>query len=186
MEKAVIVGIGNIMFCDDGLGVYAAKFLEENFIRPPNVDIVDGGTLGFTLMTYYQEYDYVCILGTTSEGKSGDVFRFGKEELIAQGTTRQSANEVEVAQMLEICSILDEEMALVEIVAMKPQDMMPVVANLTDTVKAAFPNLIEKTLEVLRAHDIDLRPKSETKSLEEIIRAYANPTQEIHIPSSKG
>lgn len=186
MKRAVIVGIGNIMFCDDGLGVYAAKYLEKNFIRPPNVEIVDGGTLGFTLMTYYQEYDYVCILSTTSEGEPGEVFHFGKDELIDQGAIRQSANEVEVAQMLEICSILDEDMAHVEIIAMHPGDIMPVISDLTDEVKKAFPKMIEKTVEVLALHDITLTPKAQQMPLEEIIAYYANPTQQIHIPSNKG
>ncbi len=185
-QSVVLVGIGNIMFCDDGLGIYAAEYIKQNFIQPPSLDIVDGGGLGFTLMTYYQEYDKVFILSTTSEGESGEVFHFSKDELISQGATRQSANEVEVVQMLEICSILDEEMAHVEIIAMKPDDIMPVEANLTETIKRDFPNFIEKILSVLRTHGLVLEPKRETKSLDAILEAYANPTQQIHVPSQKG
>ncbi len=182
MQKGVVVGIGNIMFCDDGLGIYAAEYIKRNFIQPPNLEIVDGGGLGFTLMTYYQEYDKVFILGTTSEGKSGDVFHFTKEELLAQGTTRQSANEVEVVQMLEICSILDEDMAQVEIVAMTPHDILPVEANLTDRVKASFPKLIDQTIALLARHGFKLEPAPEKSSLEQILQSYANPTQPIHVP----
>lgn len=164
------------MFCDDGLGVYAAKYIEQNFIKPPNLNIEDGGTLGFKLMTYYQEYDRVFIISTTSvEGTEGSVYRFTKEQLLEQGVCRQSANEVEVVQMLEICSFL-ENMAEVEIIAMKPFDIMPVEANVTEGVKSAFPTLIAKTVEVLSDAGIKLKPKSETTSLEEVIHFYANPT----------
>ena len=174
------------MFCDDGLGIYAAEYIKQNFIKPPNLEIVDGGGLGFTLMTYYQEYDKVFILSTTSEGKSGEVFHFSKEELIDQGATRQSANEVEVVQMLEICSILDEDMAHVEIIAMHPEDIMPVEANLTDSVKESFPKLIDKTIQLLEAHQIKLEPRKDEKKLDDILREYANPTQKVHVPSIKG
>lgn len=185
-QSVVLVGIGNIMFCDDGLGIYAAEYIKQNFKKPPNLEIVDGGGLGFTLMTYYQEYDKVFILSTTSEGKNGEVFHFSKEELIEQGATRQSANEVEVVQMLEICSILDEDMAHVEIIAMHPEDIMPVEANLTDSVKENFPALIDKTVEVLQKHQIILEPKKDAKKLDEILKEYANPTQKVHVPSTKG
>ncbi|RUM66513.1 MAG: Ni/Fe hydrogenase [Sulfurospirillum sp.] len=186
MKKNALVGIGNIMFCDDGLGIYAAEYIRQNFHIPPDLDIVDGGTLGFGMMTFYQEYERVFILSTTSEGKSGDVFCFSKEELLEQGTVRQSANEVEVAQMLEICSILDEEMAYVEIVAMKPHDIIPVIADLTEPVKAAFPALIEKSLQTLQKHNIILTPKERCVSLDEVIHAYANPVQPSHTPISEG
>ncbi len=186
MCKVALVGIGNIMFCDDGLGIYAAEYIKQNFLRPPNLDVVDGGTLGFSMMTFYQEYDKVFILSTTSEGKPGEIFHFSKDELIDQGAIRQSANEVEVAQMLEICSILDEDMAHVEIVAMHPGDIMPVISDLTDETKKAFPKMIEKTVDVLALHDITLTPKAQQTPLEEIIAYYANPTQKIHIPSTKG
>lgn len=183
MEKIVIVGIGNIMFNDDGLGVYAAKYLESNFIKPPNVDIVDGGTLGFKLMTYYQEYDYVCILSTTSEGNEpGEIFHFDVDELLDHGTCRQSANEVEVVQMLEICSILDEDMADVDIIAMKPEDIMPVEANLTQTVQHAIPQMVEKAVEVLEKRGVVLKKEASQTPLSDIIHFYANPTQEIYNP----
>ncbi|MCH9812323.1 MAG: hydrogenase maturation protease [Epsilonproteobacteria bacterium] len=168
------------MFSDDGLGVYAVKYIEENFKRPPYVKIVDGGTLGFTLMTYYQEYDKVYIVSTTSiEGDEGKVHRFTKEALMDQGVCRQSANEVEVVQMLEICSLL-EEMAEVEIIAMKPSDIMPVEANLTACVKAQFPKLIDTIIEAFAKDGVHLTPHQKQTSLDEIINAYANPTMPTH------
>jgi hydrogenase maturation protease len=173
-----LVGIGNIMFCDDGLGIYAAEYIKQNYKVPDNLYIVDGGGLGFTLMTFFQEYKKVFILSTTSVGKeSGDVFSFSKDELISQGATRQSANEVEVVQMVEICSVLDEDMAKVQIIAMKPDDIIPVETNLTGKIKKRFPLLIEKTIKELEKSEIKLTKKESEVTLEEILYHYANPTQ---------
>jgi hydrogenase maturation protease len=166
------------MFYDDGLGIFAVEYIRRNYNIPKDLHIVDGGGLGFTLMTFFQEYEKVFIVSTTSIGdKSGDVFSFSKDELIAQGATRQSANEVEVVQMLEICSILDEDMAEVEIIAMKPHDIIPVETNLTQEVKDSFGKLIEKTIQTLKKSNIILTKNEKKVSLESILYEYANPTQ---------
>jgi len=181
-KKYALIGIGNIMFSDDGLGIYAAEYIRRNFNIPSNITVLDGGGLGFTLMTYFQEYEKVYILGTTSvEGNSGDVFLFSKDEIIGQGTTRQSANEVEVVMMLEICSVLDDAMSDVEIIAMKPHDIMPVEATLTPEIQKEFPKLIEKTIETLAKDGIILEEKESQTSLKDILFDYANPTQQIHV-----
>ena len=104
-------------------------------------------------------------------------FRFSKDELISQGATRQSANEVEVVQMLEICSVLDSDMAEVEIIAMKPDDIIPVETDLTDKVKESFPKLIDKVLEALKESNITLVKKDIEISLDNILHHYANPKQ---------
>lgn len=170
------------MFSDDGLGIYAAEYIRRNFDVPSDLCVLDGGGLGFTLMTYFQEYEKVYILSTTSvEGKSGDVSTFSKEELMNQGATRQSANEVEVVMMLEICSVLDDRMSEVEIITMKPHDIIPVEANLTQEVRKYFPRLIDATLKSLEKDGILLKRKKVLTPLDEIVYAYANPTQQIHI-----
>jgi hypothetical protein len=72
-------------------------------------------------------------------------------------------------------------MAEVEIVAMKPDDIIPVEANLTQKVQKHFPKLIEKVIQTLKDNGIDLIKKDKEISLKQIIKEYANPTQQIHI-----
>ena len=73
------------MFHDEGLGIYLTKYIEENYHTPQNLTVLDGGGLGFTLMTYYQEYDKIITVGTTSkEGRAGDVFTTTGEEMMAE------------------------------------------------------------------------------------------------------
>jgi hydrogenase maturation protease len=166
------------MFSDDGLGIYASEYIKRNYDLPYNLTVLDGGGLGFTLMTYFSEYKKVFIISTTSEGKnSGEVFRFSKDELMAQGATRQSANEVEVVQMVEICSVLDTDMAEVEIIAMKPEDIIPVEATLTEVVRKSFPKLIDNSIKALEDSGIKLTKKTIQTPLEKIIKELANPTQ---------
>ncbi len=169
------------MFNDDGIGVYATSYIERNYESTSSLSIFDGGTFGFSLMPYFQEYDYVLLVSTTSVGKnSGSVSQFSLDEMMKLGHERQTAHETELLMMLEICSFLDEDMAEVDIVSMKPDDILPVDANLTQVVKDSFPKLIEKIVQVLNDKDIKLRKKDKEISLETIIKEYANPTMDTH------
>lgn len=176
MSSIAVVGIGNILFQDEGIGCYAGKYLEENFDFSEPVDIIDGGTLGFKLMTYYQAYDRVIILDTVSiEDAPGSVYHLPADALMGLGSYRQTAHEVEVVEMLEICSLLDT-MAEVSVIGMIPEDIQSVNIDLTDTVKAAFPALIAETRKALEAAGLTLTPKADCTTLEAIIAEYNAPS----------
>jgi hydrogenase maturation protease len=181
MSKTVaLIGMGNIMFHDEGVGTYLAKYIEANYEIPENLEVVDGGLLGFSLMTYYQSFDKILIVGINSkEGQAGEIFRYSGEEMMAMGATRQTANEVELTMMLEICSF-HESMGEVELVTIIPEDIIDVANGLTQTILKRMPLLLEQTLQALKDDGIVLVPKEQSLSFEEIIHQTANPmTQRI-------
>ena len=176
-EKIALIGIGNIMFHDEGLGAYLVKYIEENYEIPENLTVVEGGTLGFTLMTYYQKYDKIIVVGTGSKnGAVGTICCESAEEIMAnEDNTRKTANEVEITMMIEICSF-HEEMGEVQLITMVPEDIIEVKNGLTDAVLLHMPKLVEATLEELRISAIVLNKKSSALvTFESIVDAYANP-----------
>jgi len=183
-EKIALIGIGNIMFHDEGLGAYLVKYIESNYEIPSNLTVVEGGTLGFTLMTYYQEYDKIIVVGTGSkEGEVGTVFSETGEEVLQQGSVRQTANEVEITMMLEICSF-HEEMGEVQLITMIPKDIVEVKNGLTPEVLEHMPKLVEATLTELERSGITLkRKRTQERDFESIIDAYANPKQSFDYAS---
>jgi hydrogenase maturation protease len=179
VKSIAVVGIGNILFRDEGIGCYAGRYLEENYDFSQPVDIIDGGTLGFKLMTYYQSYDRVIIIDTVSvEDAPGSVYNLPSDALMGLGSYRQTAHEVEVVEMLEICSLLDR-MAEVNVVGMIPEDILSVSIGLTDTVKKAFPALTAEVLRALESAGVTAAKKTERKPLETIIREYGAPSQPV-------
>lgn len=179
MKSIVVVGIGNILFQDEGIGCYAGRYLEANYDFSQPVEIIDGGTLGFKLMSYYQSFDRVIIIDTVSIKEApGSIYNLPADALMGLGSYRQTAHEVEVVEMLEICSLLDR-MAEVSVVGMIPEDIVSVNIDLSDTVKKAFPALIAEALKELERAGVTVTPKTESKSLEAIIREYNAPTHAI-------
>ncbi len=176
-SKIALIGIGNIMFHDEGLGAYLVKYIEENYEPDPHLTIVEGGTLGFTLMTYYQEYDKIVVVGTGSkEGPVGTIASENAQEVMAnQDATRKTANEVEITMMIEICSF-HEDMGEVQLITMVPEDIIDVCNGLTSSVLSHMPKLLDATLKELENSGIRLEKKScDAVSFETIIEAYANP-----------
>jgi len=163
------------MFHDEGLGIYLTKYVEENYHIPSNLTVLDGGGLGFTLMTYYQEYDKVIVVGTTSkEGEAGDIFSTSGDEMMAEGAIKKTATEVEITMMLEICSF-HEDMGAVQLLSMIPKDIIEVKNALTPTVLEAMPKLLDLILDELEKEGIILSGREGGMSFEQVVDHFANP-----------
>ena len=174
MSNIAVVGIGNILFCDEGLGIYATQFLKVNYRFDPPIDLIDGGTLGMNLIDYYQRYDRVLLLDTISvdeDAAAGSVYHLNSDVLQGLGNYRKTAHEIEVLQTLEL-SALAGDVSQVEIIAMVPEDIQRVVIDLSDTVKHALPFLIDNALSALQQWGIAAIPRAGRVDLELIIAHY--------------
>ena len=149
--KNVVIGVGNLLFKDEGVGLYAAKYLEENYEFDGDIEIIEGGTLGFKLMTFFQEYDNVIILDTVSiEDEVGEIFRLPSDVLLGLGNYRKTAHEVEIVEMLEICSVLDSH-AEVTILGIIPEDIVTVEIGLTNKIEERFEEFILQTIKEIES-----------------------------------
>ncbi len=176
--RVAIVGAGTVIYQDEGIGVYASKFLEKNYTFQGDVTLVDGGVLGFQLMTYYQDYDKVIILDTiTMDDEVGSIYNLPSEELLGLGSYKQTAHEVEIIEMLEICSLL-ERMADVNIIGIIPQDIEKVNIGLTQQMQEKFNLFIETALSELKRLGVSYTKNDTGVALQEIIESYANPQSE--------
>jgi hydrogenase maturation protease len=142
-KRNIVIGVGNMLFKDEGIGIYAAEYIKQNYkFDDESLEIIDGGTLGFKLMTYFQEYDNVIILDTVSiEDSVGEIYRLPSEVLLGLGNYRKTAHEVEIVEMLEIVSVLDSH-ANVTIIGIIPEDIISVEIGLTKAMENRFEEFI--------------------------------------------
>lgn len=165
--KNIVIGVGNLLFKDEGVGIFASKYLEENYEFDSTLEIIEGGTLGFKLMTYFQEYDNVIILDTVSiEDKAGEIYRLPSDVLLGLGQYRKTAHEVEIVEMLEICSVLDNH-AQVTILGIIPKDIESVQIGLTNKIEEKFDEFIQHALKEIENIGVSIIKKDD-KSLKNI------------------
>jgi len=143
MKKNIVIGVGNMLFKDEGIGIYASEYIKQNYkFDDEDLEIIDGGTLGFKLMAYFQEYDNVIILDTVSiEDAVGGIYRLPSDVLLGLGNYRKTAHEVEIVEMLEIVSVLDSH-ANVTIIGIIPEDIISVEIGLTQKMEDKFEEFI--------------------------------------------
>lgn len=178
-KKMALIGSGNVLFKDEGIGLYAVKFLKENFSFQPEINIIDGGTLGFKLMPLLQEFDEVIIANTASEESknAGDIFVKSADEFLDGGLVKKTANEVEIAEMLQICS-MSGKMAKTTIISIVPDDILSVEVGLSDAVQSHWQLYISTILNKVKEAGITVKEKDKNCSLEEILDIFANPSIE--------
>ena len=151
-KRNIVIGVGNMLFKDEGIGIYASEYIKQNYkFDDEELEIIDGGTLGFKLMTYFQEYDNVIILDTVSiEDKVGDIYRLPSDVLLGLGNYRKTAHEVEIVEMLEIVSVLDSH-ANVTIIGIIPEDIISVEIGLTQSMENRFEEFILNSIKEIES-----------------------------------
>ncbi|GAB6074631.1 HyaD/HybD family hydrogenase maturation endopeptidase [Nautilia lithotrophica] len=110
--KILVLGIGNILFGDEGIGVHLANFIDEkyDFIGPHQVDIIDGGTLAQRLIPIITDYDKVFIFDCVDvdEANIGDVYFFDFRDVPECVSWQGSAHEVEMLQTLQMIEMMGD------------------------------------------------------------------------------
>ncbi|MBU0720276.1 hydrogenase maturation protease [bacterium] len=171
MAKNIVIGVGNILFCDDGIGVIAAEYLKKNYSYAPELEILDGGTLGLNLIEYFLHYDNVFILDTLSmDEEAGNIYKIPSHELLGRGGYKSTAHEVEVVQMLEAAQLYDTK-AQVSVFGIVAEDISRVQIGLSETLNTRFELFIQAVIEEVVELGIEVS-KKEILTLEDIIKGF--------------
>ena len=68
-NRTCLIGLGNILMRDDGIGVHVVKEIGERFRFTPQIDILDGGTLGLALLPLIERCDRVLFVDAVEAAK---------------------------------------------------------------------------------------------------------------------
>ncbi len=83
MADILILGVGNILFADEGLGVH---YLREKYHFAPSVDVADGGTMAYQLIDRIAAYPHVLIVDAAlMSQETGQIYRFRYEDAVQWG-----------------------------------------------------------------------------------------------------
>ncbi len=147
--KILLLGIGNVLYADEGIGVHFVNYIAENYRFEHEVhtmDIKDGGTLAQGLIPMISQYDYLIVVDTVNAHgvEPGEVYFFDFDKAPAEIDWQGSAHEVEMLQTLNMMEMVGDRPKTF-ILGCTPTVLEPMVLGLTPRVSAAVP-LMEKTL----------------------------------------
>ncbi|MFC1811592.1 HyaD/HybD family hydrogenase maturation endopeptidase [Thermodesulfobacteriota bacterium] len=141
-QNIVILGIGNILFCDEGFGVRVIENLIERYDFPENVSVVDGGVLGMNLLGVMSEADHLIVIDAVkNKGKPGSLHRLERKDLPERIRAKASLHEIDFLEALTMCQVLDKVPETV-ILGVEPEDIETLGIELTSTTRSKIDPMI--------------------------------------------
>ena len=124
-KKIGILGIGNLIVGDEGFGVHAVRYLEENFEFPDSVLIRDGGTAGIYMSPFLEECDPVLVIDVVDiDAEPGSMHYYSSEDVKAgKISTRMSPHQLGLLEILEICKLRDAAPETLEFYCVVPKKL---------------------------------------------------------------
>lgn len=149
-RPVLILGIGNVLLGDEGVGVHAVRRLEQED-WPPHVKLLDGGTGGFHLLSLFQEFDRIVLVDATMDGQPPGTVRVIRPRFASDYPRTLSAHDIGLKDLVESATLLGlkPDVALV-VVSVKtlPEGLH---AELSPEVAAALPRVAELVREAVDA-----------------------------------
>ena len=171
-KKIVLLGIGNVLQKDDGIGVYAAQYLLHNYTFSPETEIINGGVEGIKLLDIFIEHDEIIILDTIMlDDTPGSIYNIPAEKLGGYGLNSGSAHEIGVLQCLDMLDLQGRARPKADIIAIIPHEIT-FAFDLSKTIQNQFEHYIRVILSELRKRGITVEKKEKTLSLQQIIDQF--------------
>jgi hydrogenase maturation protease len=156
MKKTLVLGLGNILLRDEGVGVRVVERLQERYKFPSDVELLDGGTLGLDLMGYVEAADRVLVFDALDLGaEPGTLGRLEGEEVPAFLSIKISPHQMGLSDLLAAARL--REVYPEEIVLLGAQPAtIDVGLELSPVVAAQVDALVDKAVTELRRWGIEL------------------------------
>ncbi len=177
--KVLVLGIGNVMFSDEGVGVHLCRLVEQKYAFSSDehtLTFVDGGTLAQRLIPIIAEYDYVILLDCVdaNDGQIGDVYFFDFENVPNTISWQGSAHEVEMLQTLTMMDMVGDRPPT-KIVGIIPEVVSDTTLKMTDAIikgsavmeKIIIQHLSELGFTCKQISDIDIQSVADESCKEE-------------------
>ena len=149
--RILLLGVGNLLYSDEGVGVHAVKYLEANFSFSDNVTLMDGGTMGKLLMHAIMDCDLLIIMDAVLGGhEPGSIYRLVDEGLRKSLGFHDSQHQVDLVDTLISCELIGNRPEAV-VIGMEPADWKTLGTELTPCCREKLPTLISHVLEELEA-----------------------------------
>jgi hydrogenase maturation protease len=144
-----VLGVGNLLLSDEGVGVHVAKKLMEMEL-PPGVQAVEGGTDGFRLMNVVTEADRLIIVDAVKGGEApGSIYRFDiKDAPTYPDVYKTSVHQIGILEVVHLSELVGKTPETV-IIGVEPASL-EMGMELSTEVAAKLPRIIELVFEEIK------------------------------------
>jgi hydrogenase maturation protease len=158
--RAVVLGIGNTILTDEAAGVRAVELLEQRYRMPDNVLVIDGGTSGMEMIEDLSDLDFLIVIDVVKTGAApGTVVKIAGDEIPVFFRRKLSPHQIALPDVLASLELLDAMPKEIIVLGVEPISL-ELGMEMTDTVAAKVPLLVEMAVMELRARDYLLEART--------------------------
>jgi hydrogenase maturation protease len=148
-KPILILGIGNLLLKDEGIGVHVINRLREMDL-PTDVEVMDGGTLGIDLVFYIEGRKKVIVVDTVTAGEPpGTMYRFTDKDLSFKKDFLRTAHGIDFSDVVKTAQTLGTKPEEVVFIGIEPADMNEGLEP-TDFIAKRIPVIIELVMKELK------------------------------------
>lgn len=181
MEEAppriLVMGVGNPLMRDEGIGPRVAELLMAGWRFPENVEVVDAGTMGYTILDLFRGVDHAIIIDAARDTghPAGTVLIMTPDE-IAENQVMHSLHDVRIVDVLQAAALMDRAPDAI-CIAMQIEEIAEWVLELSEPCEAALPVAAAAALDQLRRLGVEPEPSEDADDVNariiEALRTYA-------------
>ena len=164
-KRIGILGLGNLLLCDEGFGVHFINYLEEQYEIPGNFSVLDGGTAGIMLAPYIEDVDLLYVIDTVAvDDKPGTILVFTDEDVQSGNLQlRMSPHQFGLLEILSLSKLRGRAPERTEMITVVPENLDTRI-GLSATLEPKVAEIMDILLKSLASHNLDLPLKESVPS----------------------
>lgn len=159
--QVLILGIGNVLWADEGFGVRAVEALVDGYELPSGVEAVDGGTQGLYLLNAVMDARRLILFDAIDFNLAPGTLRVARDdEVPAWGSTKLSLHQTHFAELLSLAKLKGRAPESILLIGVQPVELADFGGSLRPAVKARVPEAVALAVDQLHAWGYPARARA--------------------------
>ncbi len=161
--RTLVLGIGNILWADEGFGVRVVEKFHARFETGDDVTVLDGGTQGLYLVQFVEACDQLLVFDAIDYGLEPGTLRVVRDEAVPRftGAKKMSLHQTGFQEVLSAAELLGRYPARLALIGCQPLYLDDWGGPLTEPVRSAIEPALAAAIETLGEWGVDCRPRTE-------------------------
>jgi hydrogenase maturation protease len=162
-DTIIVLGIGNVLWADEGFGVRCVEALQQRWELAPEVQLVDGGTQGLYLVHYVQAATHLLIFDAVDYGLAPGELKLVEDDDVPRfmGAKKMSLHQTGFQEVLMLAKLTERYPRKVLLVGCQPEQIDDYGGSLTPKVRASMEDALALGVDALRQWGAQPRPRTE-------------------------
>ncbi len=162
-KRILLLGIGNILWADEGFGIRCIEEIHRRYIFPENVTLMDGGTQGIYLVQHVQSCDILIVFDAIDYGLEGGEIKLIEDDNVPNfmGAKKMSLHQTGFQEVLSTSKLLGDYPEKILLIGVQPVELEDFGGSLRSEVKKQITPAIEHAINYLKKLNVNIQKRTE-------------------------